>query len=191
MALPCRNLYPDEVDPESASRSSCRRAGFLSLATPQVRPPTQRHGRGNAPTNNGQDRRARLPRCGRHLRPQLTAAVLKKETHHLSTGIRPPRVRVGSSGVATGPCVTEAMDNPLFHHLVAAFVGVHGAGITNAFRRPSSADRNPRVYCGPLSKYEWVGDHRESNELSLHPGQNPWTGGSEQFCSDCPSDCLI
>jgi hypothetical protein len=137
------------------------------------------------------EERERAPVASRGLGLSLALPMLKKETHHLSTGIRPPRVRAGSSGVATGPCVTEAMDNPLFHHLVPAFVGVRGAGITNAIRRPSSADRNPRVYCVPLSKYEWVGDHCESNELSLHPGQNPWTGGSEQFCSDCPSDCLI
>jgi hypothetical protein len=100
------------------------------------------------------EERERAPLASPGLGLSLALPMLKKETHHLSTGIWPPRVRVGSSGVATGPCETEAMDNPLFHHLAAALVGVRGAGIANAFRRPSSADRNPRVYCGPLSKYE-------------------------------------
>ena len=76
--------------------------------------------------------------------PNLALPILKKETYHLSTGIR-PRGSVRSSGTATGPCVTEVMNDPLFHHLVAAFVGVHGAGVASASRRPPVADRNPRI----------------------------------------------
>jgi hypothetical protein len=46
-------------------------------------------------------------------------------------------------------------------------------------------------FSGHFANMGWVGDHCESNELSLLPGQTAWTGGSEQFCSDGPLDYLI
>jgi hypothetical protein len=70
--------------------------------------------------------------------------VLQKESNHLAGGIGSLRKGVGTGGAATRPSVTGPMNDPLFHHGLAAGVGMQYAAV-----------REPTRYLGvfdPLSE---------------------------------------